>query len=64
MTLQQMLHNIQPHLARVAPDKVESVKAVLVRLASMSDEEREVAFRQVSLLLWGEGAMISADALL
>lgn len=53
MTLQQMLHNIQPHLARVAPDKVESVKAVLMRLASMSDEEREVAFRQVSLLSRG-----------
>ncbi|ODN74338.1 hypothetical protein L202_06754 [Cryptococcus amylolentus CBS 6039] len=45
MSLQQMLINIQPSMSRVAPDKVESVKAMLMRLANMSDEERDGAFK-------------------
>ncbi|WVQ72936.1 hypothetical protein IAR50_002498 [Cryptococcus sp. DSM 104548] len=45
LSLQQMLINIQPSMSRVAPDKVESVKAMLMRLANMSEEERDGAFK-------------------
>ncbi|KAK8858739.1 hypothetical protein IAR55_002968 [Kwoniella newhampshirensis] len=45
VTLQQMQMNLQNATSRMGPEKAANLRNVLLRLANMSEEQRETAFR-------------------